>query len=100
MTEFPTIAHMLRTAYNAEDGLGEDASIRLYQRAAAFGDNRRKLEAELQAAFAQESLSWRHMLCNDAYEVVDLETEEEAREHARRILWEPLFGKRSNTAPS
>ena len=92
MTEFPTITHMLRTAYNGEDGLSEDASIRLYQRAAAFGDNRIKLEAELRTAFSRDGLSWRHLLCNDEYEVADLETEDEAREHARRLLWEPLFG--------
>lgn len=93
MTEFPTITHMLRTAYNVEDGLSEEASIRLYQRAAAFRDNRVKLEAELRAAFTRNELSWRHLLCNNEYEVADLETEEEARDHARRLLWEPLFGK-------
>lgn len=93
MAEFPTIVHMLRTAYNAEDGLSEDVSIRLYRRAAASGDNRAKLEAELREAFARDGLSWQRMLCNDEYEVVDLETEDQAREHARRILWEPLFGR-------
>lgn len=97
MTEFPTIIQMLRTAYNAEDGLGEDASMRLYQRAAASGNNRAKLEAELLAAFSREDLSWRNMLCNDDYEVVDVETEEDARDHARKVLWEPLFGKFNET---
>lgn len=93
MKDFPNIAHMLRTAYNAEDGLSEDASIRLYQRAAAGGDKRAQLEAELRAAFSRTDVSWRELLCNDDYEVADVETEEEARAHARRILWEPLFGK-------
>jgi hypothetical protein len=93
MSQFPMIVHMLRTVYNAEDGLSQDASIRLYQRAAIDGDNRAKLEAELRAAFSQEGVSWRQMLCNDDYEVIDIETEECAREHALRILWEPLFGK-------
>lgn len=93
MTEFPTIAHMLRTAYNAQDGLSEDVSIRLYQRIATCSENRAKLEAELRAAFSRDGLSWRQMLCNDEYEVVDLETEDEARSHALRILWEPIFGK-------
>jgi len=94
MTEFPTIAHMLRTAYNAEDGLSEETSIRLYQRAAATGDNRAKLQTELREALSRDDFSWRHMLFNNEYEVVDLETEEEAREHARKILWEPLFWKK------
>jgi hypothetical protein len=33
------------------------------------------------------------MLLNGEYEVVDLATEEEARQHARKLLWEPLFGQ-------
>jgi len=84
---------MTKSPYNAEDGLSEDASIRLYQRAAAFGDNRIKLEAELQAAFSRANFSWRYLLCNDEYEIADLETEDEAREYVRHILWDPLFGK-------
>ena len=92
MTDFPTIAHMLRTAYNAEDGLSEDASIRLYQRASTADENRAKLEAELREAFSRNDVSWRQMLCNDDFEVADVETEEEAWAHARRILWEPIFG--------
>lgn len=93
MTNFPTIALMLRTAFNVEDGLEEDASIRLYQRAAAFGNNMPTLKNELQEAFSCRDFSWREMLCNDTYEVVDLDTEDEARQFAHRILWEPLFGK-------
>jgi uncharacterized protein YdaU (DUF1376 family) len=92
MTDFPTITHMLRTAYNAEDGLSEEASIRLYQRASAAGENRAKLEAELREAFSRNDVSWRQMLCNDEYEVADVEAEDEARAHARRILWQPIFG--------
>lgn len=92
MTKFPSIVHMLRIAYNAEDGLSQDVSIRLYQRAAGTGDNRAKLECELREAFSQSDLSWRQMLCNDEFEVVDLEDEQGAREYARRILWEPIFG--------
>lgn len=34
MAEFPAIVYMVRTAYNAEDGLEEEISVRLYQRAA------------------------------------------------------------------
>jgi len=93
MVNFPTIVYMLRTAYNAEDGLSEDASIRLYQRASGAGDNRTKLEVELREAFSRNDVSWRQLLCNDDFEVADIETEDEAREHARKILWEPIFGK-------
>ena len=93
MIEFPTIVHMLRTVYNAEDGLSDDVSLRLYQRAAAAGDNRAKLRSELQVALARDDVSWRQLLCNDDYEVLLFEDEGAARAHARRILWDPLFGR-------
>ena len=84
---------MLRTAYNAEDGLNEDVSIRLYQRAAISGGDFEKLEAELRVAFSCGDFPWQKMLCNDEYEVIDCETEDEACKNARRLLWEPLFKK-------
>jgi hypothetical protein len=93
MNEFPTIVHMLRTIYNAADGLSEEVSMRLYQRAASAGDNRKKLQVEMQVACSRPDFSWRHLLFNDDYEVADFETEAEAHEYARKILWEPLFGK-------
>jgi len=82
---------MLRTIFNAKDGLSEEVSIRLYQRAVAQSGTRDKLKAELKAAFSNPETSWRHLLCNDDYEVLDFETEAEAREHALRILWEPII---------
>lgn len=93
MNEFPTIIHMLRTVYNAEDGLSYDVSVRLYQRAATVEDNKGKLHAELLEAFSKDDLSWRQILCNEEYEVADIETESEAREYARKLLWDPLFKK-------
>lgn len=92
MSEFPTIKSLLGTIFNTEDGLSEDVSIRLYRRALNFGDCRSRLAAELQAAFSSDATSWKQMLCNEEYEVADFETESEAREHARKILWDPLFG--------
>ena len=83
---------MLQTCFNAEDGLSEEQSIRLYLRAVADGHHRETLEAELKAAFLEPETSWRRLLCNDDYEVVDLKSEDDAREHAHRILWAPLLG--------
>lgn len=84
---------MLCTVHNAEDGLSEHVSIRPYQRLSATSDTRMQLEAELRSAFASDGFSWRHMLCNDDFEVADLETEDEAREYAYKILWKPFFGR-------
>ncbi|WP_380602278.1 hypothetical protein [Steroidobacter flavus] len=90
MSRFPTIRHMLRTAFNVEDGLSEDVAIRFYQRSATRGDLE-KLKQELQLAFAAPDFSWREMLSNQEYEVFDVDSEDEAREYARRILWKPIF---------
>ncbi len=93
MKEFPTITHMLRTAYNVEDGLSDEVSVRLYQRAAASPDTFEKLKNELQSAFSRQDISWRNILLNEDYEVFDAGTEQEAREYAYQILWTPIFGR-------
>jgi hypothetical protein len=48
---------------------------------------------ELRSAFEDPALSWKDMLLNAEYEVFDAQTEDEAREYARRILWAPLFDR-------
>ncbi|WP_165670209.1 hypothetical protein [Metapseudomonas otitidis] len=48
------------------------------------------MKHELSEAFGDGSISWRAMLNNDEYEVLDFETEEEARAYVKRILWDPL----------
>jgi hypothetical protein len=91
MRNFPNITHMLKTVFNAEDGLSEDAAIRIYQRTATSSGNLEALKRELGLAFSDYGLSWKEMLHNDDYEVFDAETENEAREHARKILWVPIY---------
>jgi hypothetical protein len=83
---------MLKAIFNSEDGISEDAAIRLYQRAAKSSrPGVDVLKRELEFAFSDESLSWRQMLLNEDYEVFDASSEDEAREYARRILWTPLL---------
>jgi len=91
MKEFQNIAAMLKTSFNAEDGLSEDVAIRLYRKAALSSGKLEALKQELEIAFSSNEVSWKFFLFNDDYEVFDAETEEEAREYARRILWKPLF---------
>lgn len=83
---------MLRTVFNAEDGLSEGQSIRLYLRLAAQAGTLDTLKAELKTAFSHPETRWRHLLSNEDYEVIDVDSEAEAREHVHRILWVPLFG--------
>lgn len=93
MNTFPNIKHMLRSVFNAEDGLSEDAAIRIYKRAATTSGNLDALKKELQLAFSDLDVSWQKMLFNDEFEVLDAATENEAREHAKRMLWDPIFGE-------
>jgi hypothetical protein len=88
---------MLRTVFNAEDGLSEDVAIRLYQRAASSSGKLAALKEELQIAFEDEEVSWKNILWNDDYEVYDARDEKEAREFARRILWKPLVDGKKGT---
>lgn len=91
MSDFPQIHRVLKTFFNAEDGLSEDAAIRMYQRATALSANRDAMESELSRAFKDGYVSWKKLLLNDDYEVFDASSEDEAREYARRILWAPIF---------
>ncbi|WP_200960991.1 hypothetical protein [Noviherbaspirillum sp. Root189] len=90
MKNYPNITHMLKTVFNAEDGLSIDTAIRIYQRTAVSSGNLDALKCELKLAFSDQDLSWKEMLRNDDYEVFDAETENDAREHAKKILWAPL----------
>jgi hypothetical protein len=93
MNRFPTIAHKLKTIFNVNHGLSEDVAIRLYKQAAASA-NGEMLRNELREAFSDPQFSWKQMLRNPECEVLDADTEEEARAYARRILWAPLFDDR------
>jgi uncharacterized protein YdaU (DUF1376 family) len=92
MSDFPQISRVLKTYFNAEDGLSEDVAIRMYQRASASSASRDALEAELATAFSDTNVSWKNLLLNDDYEVFDAQSENDARAYAHRILWQPIFG--------
>ncbi|MCB1892780.1 MAG: hypothetical protein KDF48_11205 [Rhodocyclaceae bacterium] len=89
MKRFPAIESVLKTIFNAEDGLSEDVAIRLYQRTAKSSYS--NLKAELEEAFASDAVCWRDMLLTEEYEVFDADSEQEAKAYARKILWDPLF---------
>jgi len=90
---YPNIAHILRTIFNSEDGLSEDSSIRIYLRTINSSGKFEEVKSELISAFSNKNLCWKNALLNDLYEVFDAESEEDARDYARRILWNPVFGK-------
>ena len=91
MSDFPQISRVLKTYFNVEDGLSEDVAIRMYQRASNSTANRDALKEELARAFGDTHVSWKNILLNDDYEVLDAQSEDEARAYAHRILWKPIF---------
>ncbi|WP_081644709.1 hypothetical protein [Arenimonas oryziterrae] len=92
MHKYPHISSALKTIFNCEDGLSVDVATALYRRNAENSGYISELKAELEAAFSDYSTSWKGALLNDAYEVFDAESEEEARDYAKQILWDPIFG--------
>jgi len=92
MKTYDYLTHVLRVLFNADHGLSERQAISLYLEEAS--QNREKIEQELLQAFADGQLSWMKMLRNESYEVLDADSEEEARSYAKRILWDPIMKDR------
>lgn len=92
MNSFENVVHMLKTVFNVDTGLSEDAAIKIYRRTAKSSGKLENLREELVRGLSDPGVSWRTLLSNEGYEVFDAETEEDARSYAVRVLWEPLQG--------
>jgi hypothetical protein len=90
MTDYPDIERVLSTFFNCEDGLSLDVAKDLYVRSQKSSPNSAEFRRELLEALNDLSVSWKYLLCNDDYEVIDAESEEDARRFAVEVLWEPL----------
>ena len=90
MTNYPSIRRVLSTVFNCEDGLSLDVAKSLYARSQASSPNMTEFKRELREALNNPSVSWKHLLCNDDYEVIDAESEEDARKFAVEVLWVPI----------
>ena len=90
LERYARVAHVLRTVFNAEDGLSPEASRGLYQRMIANSPSFSGFESELKEALSDPAVSWVELLCNEQYEVVDAKSEQEARELASALLLAPL----------
>ncbi|GLQ98670.1 hypothetical protein [Dyella mobilis] len=90
MTDYPNIRRVLSTVFNCEDGLSLDVVKGLYVRSQVSSANAAEFRRELRDALNDPFVSWKHLLCNNDYEVFDAESEEDARRFAVEVLWEPL----------
>jgi hypothetical protein len=86
MTDFPNITLALFTLYNCNSGitivrangfLREDTWI-----------SRSELKRELEDALNDPSISWKQLLYNERYKVLDAKSEEEARAFVIWTLWD------------
>ncbi|ROO39345.1 hypothetical protein SAMN03159376_04648 [Pseudomonas sp. NFACC09-4] len=87
---YENIRHMLRTVFSSDFCFSEDVAISIYVRSMASSGKRSEIRRELLEAFNEETLSWRDILVNDEYEVLDFESEEDAKAYVIRVLWDPL----------
>lgn len=88
--KYENIRHMLRTIFVTDFSLPEDAAINIYVSGLKVSGKEEVMKHELSETFGDGTISWWAMLNNDEYEVLDFETEEEARAYVKRILWDPL----------
>lgn len=89
--KYENIVHMLKTVFAADFSFPEDMAISLYTESLRKSNKLDEMKDELEEAFSDETLSWKEMLLNDEYEVMDCDTEEEATAYARRVLWDPII---------
>lgn len=90
--KYENIRHMLKTVFVVGFSLPENVSINICVESLKSSGKKEEMKNELAEAFEDKNISWRNMLVNDEYEVLEFETEEEARAYVKRVLWEPLEG--------
>ena len=91
MSYFPRIRQLLAAAFAVDVGLSEAAQRQLLERSLQNKDWRCLFEAELREAFVSRDTCWSELLYNDKYEVIEVDSETEAREIAATLLWEATF---------
>ena len=87
---YENIRYMLKTVFSADFGMQEKVAKSIYLGSLKSSGKVDEMRAELIAALEDENISWRAMLLNDEYEVLEFETEEEAIEYVKRVLLDPL----------
>jgi hypothetical protein len=91
MERYPEIRRILSIAFSIETGLSDDAASAMLRRALQSSEWRRRFEAELIDAFSSSQTNWSELLFNDDYEVLEADTENQARAHAAALLWKLAF---------
>lgn len=91
MSKFERIRQILASAFAVDVGLSEIEQRQLLLRSLSNNQWRVEFQNELLEAFSSHETSWSNLLWNSEYEVIDTESENEARSIAATLLWEPTF---------
>ncbi|WP_439867948.1 hypothetical protein [Pseudomonas syringae] len=91
--KYNNIRHTLKTVFCSDFNMTEDVAIDIYVNSLNSSGKTDKMRYELAECLRDQNVSWRDMLVNDEYEVLDFETEQEAKDYIKRILWQPLDEK-------
>ncbi|POQ01090.1 hypothetical protein SAMN05444507_10514 [Pseudomonas syringae] len=91
--KYNNIRHTLKTVFCSDFNMTEDVAIDIYVNSLNSSGKTDEMRYELAECLRDQNVSWRDMLVNDEYEVLDFETEQEAKDYIKRILWQPLDEK-------
>lgn len=91
MQDYALIESVLAGIFSSSVGYTEqEALAHLKKDISTNPEFRAGFEAELRQAFLDQRLSWRDLLAE--HDVCFLDTEEQAAEYARKMLWDVAFG--------
>lgn len=91
MQDYALIESVLAGIFSSSVGYTEEEAIaQLKKDISTNPEFRTGFEAELRDAFLDRRLSWRDLLAQ--HDVCLLDTEEEAADYARKMLWDVAFG--------
>ena len=89
MESYKLIRSVLGGIYGAQVGMDDDEAIAEFKKDLQHPPFREGIEAELKKSFSDESLSWVKLM--DDCEVSFFDSEEEAKEVAKELLWDVVF---------
>ena len=93
MESYKLIQSVLGGIYGAQIGLNDDEAIAALQKDLLQPLFKEGIEKELKAAFSNSQLSWVKLM--DECEVAFFDTEDEAKEVAKELLWDVVFPESS-----
>jgi len=90
--KYPLIGSVLGGIYSANVGYSDEEAKNELKKDLKHPPFKEKFMNELRQAFTDSSLSWANMF--DEFEVMHIESEEEAKDIAKKYLWDITFNEK------